>query len=134
PRAAFVGREGERLVVERSRSLALAGTRQVVLVSGEPGIGKSRLASLAAHGAHGEGFAVLWGACFEELAVPYEPWIAVCSQLVEHAPIEVLERHVARHGGHLARLARDLPRRLPGTPEPESSDPETERFLLFSAV
>ena len=41
---------------------------------------------------------------------------------------------VARHGGELARLARDLPRRLPGTPEPESSDPETERFLLFSAV
>ena len=91
-------------------------------------------ASLAAHGAHGEGFAVLWGACSEELAVPYEPWIAVCSQLVEHAPAELLERHVTRHGGELARLARDLPRRLPGAPEPESSDPETERFLLFSAV
>ena len=56
------------------------------VVSGEPGIGKSRLASFSAHGAHGEGFAVLWGACSEELAVPYEPWISVCSQLVEHAP------------------------------------------------
>ena len=97
PRAAFVGREGERSVVERSRSLALAGARQVVLVSGEPGIGKSRLSSLSAHGAHGEGFAVLWGACSEELAVPYEPWISVCSQLVEHAPSAVLERHVERH-------------------------------------
>jgi class 3 adenylate cyclase len=134
PRATFVGREGERLVVERSRSLALARTRQVVLVSGEPGIGKSRLSSLSAHGAHGEGFAVLWGACSEELAVPYEPWISVCSQLVEHAPSAVLERHVERHGGELARLARELPRRLPEAPEPESSDPETERFLLFSAV
>ena len=111
-----------------------AGARQVVLVSGEPGIGKSRLASFSGHGAHGEGFAVLWGACSEELAVPYEPWIAVCSQLVEHAPAEVLERHVERHGGELARLARELPRRLPEAPEPESSDPETERFLLFSAV
>jgi class 3 adenylate cyclase len=134
PKAAFVGREGERLVVERSRSLALARARQVVLVSGEPGIGKSRLSSLSAHGAHGEGFAVLWGACSEELAVPYEPWISVCSQLVEHAPSAVLERHVKRHGGELARLARELPRRLPEAPEPESSDPETERFLLFSAV
>ena len=134
PRAAFVGRDVERSLMERSRSALRAGAQQVVLVSGEPGIGKSRLASLAAHGAHGEGFAVLWGACSEELAVPYEPWIAVCSQLVEHAPAELLERHVARHGGELARLARDLPRRLPGAPEPESSDPETERFLLFSAV
>ena len=134
PRAAFVGRDEERSLVERSRNAVRAGAQRVVLVSGEPGIGKSRLSSLAAHGAHGEGFAVLWGACSEELTVPYEPWIAVCSQLVEHAPIELLERHVARHGGELARLARDLPRRLPGTPEPESSDPETERFLLFSAV
>ena len=134
PRAAFVGREAEREVVERSRTRARAGARQVVLVSGEPGIGKSRLASLSAHGAHGEGFAVLWGACSEELAVPYEPWITVCSQLVEHAPTDLLERHVERHGGELARLARQLQQRLADVPEPESSDPETERFLLFSAV
>ena len=134
PRAVFVGRDEERSLMERSRSHARAGAEQVVLLSGEPGIGKSRLASLTAHGAHGEGFAVLWGACSEELAVPYEPWIAVCSQLVEHAPAELLERHVERHGGELARLARDLPRSLPGVPEPQSSDPETERFLLFSAV
>jgi class 3 adenylate cyclase len=134
PSVAFVGRDEERSLMERSRSQARAGAQRVVLLAGEPGIGKSRLASLAAHGAHGEGFAVLWGACSEELAVPYEPWIAVCSQLVEHAPQDLLERHVARHGGELARLARDLPRRLPGAPAPESSDPETERFLLFSAV
>lgn len=134
PRAGFVGRDAERAVLERSRSRAHAGVPQIVLVSGEPGIGKSRLASLSAHGAHGEGFAVLWGACSEELAVPYEPWIAVCSQLVEHAYSDVLERHVERHGGELARVARELPRRLPDVPEPESSDPETERFLLFSAV
>jgi class 3 adenylate cyclase len=134
PRAAFVGREAERTLVERSRSDAQAGSRRVILVSGEPGIGKSRLSSLSAHGAHGEGFAVLWGACSEELAVPYEPWISVCSQLLEHAPSHLLERHVERHGGELARLSRELRRRLPGAPEPESSDPETERFLLFSAV
>ncbi|MGH2884932.1 MAG: ATP-binding protein, partial [Solirubrobacteraceae bacterium] len=134
PRAAFVGRADERALMEMSRNQAREGARRAVLVSGEPGIGKSRLAAYAAHGAHGDGFAVLWGACSEELAVPYEPWIAVCSQFVEHAPIELLERHVERHGGELARLARDLPRRLPGVPEPESSDPETERFLLFSAV
>ncbi len=134
PRTSFVGRDAERALMERARSQARAGVRQVVLVSGEPGIGKSRLASFSGHGAHGEGFAVLWGACSEELAVPYEPWISVCSQVVENAPSEVLERHVERHGGELARLARELPRRLPDVSEPESSDPETERFLLFSAV
>jgi class 3 adenylate cyclase len=134
PRAAFVGRDAERALIEHSRSQARAEARRVVLVSGEPGIGKSRLASFSAHGAHGEGFGGVWGACSEELGVPYEPWISVCSQLVEHAPSELLERHVERPGGELARLARELPRRLPGVSEPESSDPETERFLLFSAV
>ena len=61
PRAAFVGRDEERSLVERSRNAVRAGAQRVVLVSGEPGIGKSRLSSLAAHGAHGEGFAVLVG-------------------------------------------------------------------------
>ena len=50
--------------------LARDGARRVVLLSGEPGIGKTRLSSFAAHRAHAEGFAVCWGACSEELAVP----------------------------------------------------------------
>ena len=106
----------------------------MVLLSGEPGIGKTRLASYAAHDAHAEGFAVVWGACTEELAVPYEPWIGVCSQLVESAPAELLGRHVERHKGELARLARNLESRVSDLAEPQASDPETERYLLFNAV
>ena len=41
--------------------LARAGQRQAVLLSGEPGIGKTRLASFAAHDAHADGFAVVLG-------------------------------------------------------------------------
>jgi hypothetical protein len=110
------------------------GVRQVVLLSGEPGIGKTRLASFAAHRAHAEGFAVCWGSCSEELAVPYEPWIEVCSQIVEHAPQELLERHCKRHGGELSRFVRTLGERVEELPSPQTSDPETERYLLFSAV
>ena len=39
-----------------------------------------------------------------------------------------------RHGGEIGRLARNLARRVPDAPAPQSSDPETERFLLFRAV
>jgi class 3 adenylate cyclase len=133
-RAAYVGRVVERGFLERSRVQARAGAGQVVLVSGEPGIGKTRLASYAAHGANAEGFAVCWGACSEDLAAPYEPWIEVCSQLVEHAPGDVLDGYVAAHGGEIGRLARNLARRVPGAPAPQSTDPETGRFLLFKAV
>ena len=134
PPGPYVGRAEERAALEEAMVLGRDGARQVVLLSGEPGIGKTRLSSYAAHRAHAEGFAVCWGACSEELAVPYEPWIEVCSQVVEHAPQELLDRHVERHKGELGRLAQDLARRISHLPEPQSSDPETERFLLFSAV
>ena len=134
PPVSYVGRIEERALLEEAMVLARDGARQVVLLCGEPGIGKTRLASYVAHRAHAEGIAVCWGGCSEELAVPYEPWIAVCSQLVEHAPAQLLREHVERHRGELARLARELPARVQGLPEPQSSDPETERYLLFSAV
>jgi class 3 adenylate cyclase len=134
PPLSYVGRVEERAGIEEAMVLARDGGRQLVLLSGEPGIGKTRLASFAAHRAHAEGFAVCWGACSEELAVPYEPWIEVCSQIVEHAPQELLAAHVERHGGELVRLARNLSGRVQGLPTPQTSDPETERYLLFSAV
>ncbi len=134
PPISFVGYEVERALIEQSRVEAGGGARTVVLLAGEPGIGKTRLASFAALAAHGEGSAVLWGSCSEDLGVPYEPWIEVCSQLVEHAPEELLSAHVEDQGGELVRLARNLARRVPGLPAPQSSDPETERYLLFSAV
>jgi class 3 adenylate cyclase len=134
PPVAYVGRIEERAALQEAMNLARSGQRQVVLLSGEPGIGKTRLASYAAHDAHAEGFAVAWGACTEELAVPYEPWIGVCSQLVESAPDELIARHVRRHAGELARLARHLAERSEDLPAPQPSDPETERYLLFNAV
>src|SRR5262249_5325368 len=97
PPVSYVGRVEERMALEDAMRLARGGARQVALLSGEPGIGKTRLASYAAHRAHAEGVAVCWGACSEELAVPYEPWIDVCSQIVRHAPQELLDAHVARH-------------------------------------
>ncbi len=134
PPVKYVGRVEERAALEEAMKLARSGQRQVVLLSGEPGIGKTRLASYAAHDAAAEGFAIAWGACTEELAVPYEPWIGVCSQLVEHAPAELLAGHLERHGGELSRLARNLTTRCKEAPAPQSSDPETERYLLFNAV
>jgi class 3 adenylate cyclase len=134
PVVSYVGRAEERAALREALHLARAGERQVVLLSGEPGIGKTRLASYAAHHAHSEGAAVLWGACSEELAVPYEPWIQICTHVVEHAPQELLQRHMESHGGELSRLVRRLAQRVPDLPAPQASDPETERYLLFNAV
>jgi class 3 adenylate cyclase len=134
PRIAYVGREIERGLLEHARGQARSGSRRVALLSGEPGIGKTRLASYEALGANADGFAVCWGACSEDLAAPYEPWIDVCTQLVEHACDDVLRHHVEQFGGEIGRLAANLARRSADAPPPQTSDPETERFLLFKAV
>jgi tetratricopeptide (TPR) repeat protein len=131
---AFVGRAPELAQLEPLLARAGHGGRQVILLGGEPGIGKSRLARELAVAAHARGATVLQGRCDEDLRMPYQPFVEALSHLVEHAADAVLERHVDEHGGELGRLAGALSRRLPDAPAPRQADGDTERYLLFSAV
>jgi hypothetical protein len=54
--------------------------------------------------------------------------------LVTHAGEELLRTHVAQHGGELARMVPALARRLGELPAPQTSDPDTERYLLWAAA
>ena len=130
----YVGRVRERGRVKERWSDARAGTRQAVFVGGEPGIGKTRLATQVAREIHEDGAIVLAGHCAEELSAPYAAWVQALSHLAEHAPEEVLAAHVDRYGGELTRLVPELARRVPQAPAPAETDPETGRYLLFSAV
>ena len=68
------------------------------------------------------------------VGVPYQPWVEALSTLVAHAPGDVLADEVALRGTELARLVPELAHRV-GTPSPaRSSDPETERYLLYGEI
>jgi class 3 adenylate cyclase len=134
PATSFVGREEQRELLNELWEQSRSGQRQVVLLTGEPGIGKTRLASYAALAAHAEGAIVLCGHCDEDLNVPYRPWIEALRDLVALAPATVLEAHVEKHGGELTRLVPEMSGRIDNIPAPRESDPETERFLLFGAI
>lgn len=74
----FVNRERELALLREALSDGAAGHGQVVLVAGEAGLGKTRLAEEAARLADEQGWDVAWGRCWlTEEAPPYWPWISL---------------------------------------------------------
>jgi class 3 adenylate cyclase/tetratricopeptide (TPR) repeat protein len=130
----FAGRREQRDVLVAAWKEAVDGNRRVVLVSGEPGIGKTRLVKELAHLAHDEGGVVLWGGCDEELAVPYQPFTEALRWYVHAVPPDQLRSVLGPLGGELARLVPDLGRLVPGLDPPIAADPDTERYRLFEGL
>ncbi len=132
--AAFVGRGRERAVLDDALRAAEAdGRRRVVLVSGEPGIGKTSLAADFARAAHARGAFVLYGRCDEDLGIPYQPWAEAIEHLARHAPDLVPTDEVSARGGELRRLLPELSPREP-IAALQQHEPDTERYLLYGAV
>jgi class 3 adenylate cyclase/tetratricopeptide (TPR) repeat protein len=124
----FVGRDDELARLEKCWEDVGAGTGRLVLLGGEPGVGKTRLATALAQRLHAGGALVLAGRCDEDLGVPYQPFVEALRHYVTHTS----NLQLGRHAGELPRLVPELA--LPGQPEPLRSDPETERYRLFDAV
>jgi transcriptional regulator with AAA-type ATPase domain len=78
----FVGRERALSTLRRALEAASRGERRLVLAAGEPGIGKTSLASAFAREAHAAGGIVLYGRSDEEALAPYQPFVDVISHLV----------------------------------------------------
>ena len=86
PRGAFVSRHRELLVLRRALDEAQNRHGQIVLVSGEAGIGKTRLAQELAASAASGGVTVLWGRCVQGEASPAcWPWAQVVGAFAERA-------------------------------------------------
>jgi class 3 adenylate cyclase/tetratricopeptide (TPR) repeat protein len=130
----FSGREEELEAVLLALKQAVAGERQTVLLAGEPGIGKTRLAREAALTAHAQGATVLFGGCEEELGAPYQPVAQALEWFVAHCPPDQLATRLGRYAGELTRLSPGLATVLPDLPGQLTADPETERYRLYEAV
>lgn len=72
--AAFVGRVDEGALIEGLWESVLDGRRQVLLLGGDPGVGKSRVAAEACRLLLARGAAVLVGACLPDAPIAYEPF------------------------------------------------------------
>lgn len=114
PSAALVAREHELARLGERLGAVRRGRGGVLLVTGEPGVGKTRLAQLAAEEAEARGVAVVWGRCMEaEAAPPFWPWLQALRELGER-------------GRAAARL-------LAGE-DGAAADPEAALFELYEGV
>src|SRR6185503_19873725 len=99
-----------------------ASSRRLLLVAGEPGIGKTRLALWFARAALDDGAAVLLGRCSEDPLAPYEPF----GEVVRQIGIEPARALAGAAAAELARLLGDAQ----GAP----ADDPGARHRRFSAV
>jgi DNA-binding SARP family transcriptional activator/tetratricopeptide (TPR) repeat protein len=131
----FVGRERELAELLAGLEGALSGRGRLFLISGEPGIGKSRLVDELANRAGLRGAQLLVGRSWEAGGAPaFWPWIQALRTLVRERDPERLRSELAAGAPDLAQLLPELRELLPGLPEPPSLDSEGARFRLFDAV
>lgn len=112
----FVGRDRELGDLDAALAEIQRGTGALELITGEPGIGKTRLMAELARLAGQRGLRVVSGRCWEEGgAPPYWPWIQVVRSL----------------GGDLEQLAEPAGS---GPDRPSAVATEDERIRLFDVV
>ena len=134
----LIGREADLTALQVLIDQAKRGERQVALISGEAGIGKSRLAAETKTYAIDQGFVPLQGNCFQtDSALPYAPFLDLFrSYFAGSSPL-------ARYHDPPAfalELSRFLPDAAPFTPEQpplaltSTLDPQQEQRRLFALL
>ena len=132
--AAFAGREAELAALRAAWSDAVAGRRRGVLVSGEPGIGKTRLAAEIAGHARERGGVVLYGRSDDGLAAAAQPFAEALGAYAAACPVDELRVQLGARAGDLVGLLPALDARLPGVVESAPAAPEVERLRTLEAA
>jgi DNA-binding SARP family transcriptional activator len=132
----LVGREEE---IQRLQSLyaqSRQGQQRICFISGEPGIGKTRLASdFTAWVKETQQAQVLWGHCYKmSTALPYQPIVDVIETHARGCTAQQLSEMLGSHAGHLAKIVSEISAKLPNASHLEQRETETERYHLYSAV
>jgi DNA-binding CsgD family transcriptional regulator len=131
----FVGREAELAQLRRAFDAASNGDGGVVMLSGEPGIGKTALARRFATSVADGGGRSLLGHCYEEssLSLPYLAFVEAIRAYVVTCDDERLQSDLQSGAGEVARIVPDLRERVPVELD-EPGDPEEDRWRLQEAV
>ena len=133
--AAFVGRERELSELAGALHDAVGGQGRLCLLTGEPGIGKSRIAEELARHARPEGAQVLVGRCWEAGGAPaFWPWVQSLRSYVRGNDRDGLVGELGPGAAEVAAILPELRERIPGLRPPAAPKSEGARFRLFAAT
>jgi class 3 adenylate cyclase len=128
----LVQRDDQLAILEGALLAAHRGDGGLAVLSGEAGIGKTRLADELARRARRLGCAVLWGACSEaELSLPYLPFVEALGNYLDGQDVEALG---ARLGPARRELSQLFPQLSDGATTVQPSDTEQAKLRLFEAI
>jgi len=135
PEQVFVGREQELAMLRTKLNAALDGRGGMVLVGGEPGVGKTTLVRQLIREAEKRGGLAVFGRCYEsEGTVPYSPFVEMLEAGLAIMPAEIVREDMGEDAPEVARMVPELRRRFPDIPEPLDLPPEQQRRYFFNAV
>ncbi len=131
----LVGRQTELKTLRQHWQQSQSGQAQLVLISGEPGVGKTRLANEMISYARLQGARLLRGGCYEyEATVPYLPVAEALRDWVHGQSPQQLEEKLRDYASELAKLAPEIEVKIgPLEPNPALSS-DQERMRMFDHV
>ena len=133
-RGVFVGRARELDRLRTAFDNAFAGRGSVVMLVGEPGIGKTRTTQELETYARMRGAKVAWGRAHEASGAPaYYPWTQAGRDYGAQVTSDLFTDQLRNHAVELQRLFPNIRARFPGLPEPPPADSEEAQFALFDA-
>jgi DNA-binding CsgD family transcriptional regulator len=134
-RQPFVGRESELRQLQTAFESAAAGRGALVLLVGEPGIGKTSLSEELCRLVAAAGGRSLVGHCYEEgsFRPPYQPFVEVIAAYLHGLDSEALQAELGSSAADLARIVPTLRESLCVSPPPPG-DAEEDRWRLLQAA
>ncbi len=130
-RGQLIGREPELERVKEIWKRVNTGEARVLLIGGEPGIGKSRLAREIIASTKSSGAEILTGQCYAEDSAPYAPIAQIIRNTLANREILQFSNPTLTN---LLTLTPDLSSRYSGIPSNQPLDPQSAQRLLFESV
>ena len=132
--SALIGRNQELNILEKALQGVSRGSGGCILLTGEAGIGKSRLIEELKRQAASEKFTILQGNCFEQsLSFPYAPWIDALRAFFAPLGAAKIKKLLGPLAPEFMKLLPELALLIPQIQPSPSLEPQAEKYRLFEA-